>query len=205
MNEDGIDPDMLRQKYLIEGQSDRQIAEALGVPEHRVRLARRAYGIPSRPRGYNLTGAQRPAIDYGFFRDKTHTAGVRARISAAAQRQVNRPSGQFHPYFGAFGARNPNYRHGDSPERQRLYSTYAWRCLIEWVYIRDGGQCQKCGIHIEAEEKQRHHHHIFGFEEYPDLRLDPDNVVLMCRGCHEWLHSAANVKRIWLAPIVHND
>lgn len=36
MNDNKIDPDMLRRKYLDEGFSDRQIAETPGVPEQRV-------------------------------------------------------------------------------------------------------------------------------------------------------------------------
>lgn len=200
MNSDEIDPDMLRSKYLVEGQSDRQIAAALNVPEHRVYLARKAAGIPSRPRGHNLSGALRPQHDYGHWRGKSRAPETRQKISAAAQTQTNRPSGQFHPMFGKQGAANPNYKHGNSPERQRIYSTYQWRCLIEFVYLRDGGRCRRCGLEIPFDHKQQHHHHFWSWDEYPEFRLHPDNVMLICRTCHEWIHSSLNVERYWVAP-----
>ena len=193
-----IDRKFLEQKYQCEELSDRQIAELLNVPQHQVRLARKALGIPSRPRGHNLRGAKRPAFDYAIWRGRHHTEETRQKISQAAQAQINRPSGQFHPFFGKFGSENPNYKRGRADERQAIYSTYEWRCIIEYVYLRDGGECQRCGCRIEAKHKQKHHHHIAGWADYPELRLDPDNIVLMCRQCHEWIHSGQNVDRHFL-------
>lgn len=193
-----FDRSYLEQKYTAEQLSDRQIADLLGCRPHQVYLARKALGIPSRPRGHNLTGSRRPAIDYATMRGKSHAPETRAKISAAAQAQVSRPSGQFHPMFGRTGEANPNYKHGNSPERQRLYSTYEWRVVIEFVYVRDGGECQRCGAAIPEQHKQRHHHHILSFAGFPAERLNPDNVVLLCRQCHEWVHSAQNESRHFL-------
>jgi hypothetical protein len=196
----------LEELYLQQELSDRQIAERLNVPYHRIRFARKALGIPSRPRGHNLTGDKRPAFDQGsIWRGKTRPAATRQKISAAAQAQTNRPSGQFHPYFGAFGAANPNYKTGESDERARIYSTYEWRVIIEYVYLRDAGECQRCGTFIEARHKQRHHHHIASWADFPELRLDVDNVILLCRQCHEWIHSAQNTDRHFLIGVKLSD
>lgn len=196
-----LDRDTLTQLYTLQQLSDRAIGELLDVPAHQVYLTRRALGIPSRPRGHNLTGGQRPAIDYGTWRGKSRDAATRAKISAAAQQQVSRPSGQFHPMFGRTGCANPNYKHGRSPERQRVYSSYAWRVVIEYVYGRDGGECQRCGGAIEHQHKNQHHHHLAGWEDFPERRIDPENVVLMCRPCHEWIHSAQNTARHFLIGV----
>lgn len=192
---------MLVELYVRQEQSDRQIAEALGIPAHRVYKARLSYGIQSRPRGHNLSGDKRPAWKNGHpWQGRQHTPETRAKISDAAKKQSSRPSGQFHPYFGAYGDSNPNYKHGKSPDRQRIYSTYQWRCLIEFVYIRDGGKCRRCHCQIEAKHKQQHHHHFWSWDEYPEFRLHPDNVMLICRECHEWIHSSENVDRNWMSP-----
>lgn len=33
-------------------------------------------------------------------------------------------------------------------------------------------------------------HHIKSVEEYPELRLDMDNLMSLCRDCHEAIHKA---------------
>ena len=52
----------------------------------------------------------------------------------------------------------------------------------DWVdkVIRDSGNvCACCG-----GDKYLHAHHIFSYADYPDLRLDPENGIALCKWCH---------------------
>jgi 5-methylcytosine-specific restriction protein A len=84
---------------------------------------------------------------------------------------------------GRTGASNPNWKGGDSPERQRVYASGAWKALRRKVFKRDGAKCSKCG-----EIRDLHLHHVQSWAEYPELRLDPDNLIVLCREHHHDAH-----------------
>lgn len=56
----------------------------------------------------------------------------------------------------------------------------------EWVkqVINRDKVCQCCGAekHLEA-------HHIFGYKNNPDYRVNPDNGIALCKWCHGKYHS----------------
>lgn len=93
---------------------------------------------------------------------------------------------------------NHSWRGGVTPERQRLYKTPEWRALVRHVFARDGYRCRRCGAGKRARGGL-HAHHVRPWSAAPDLRLDPNNLVTLCRGCHTFVHSAANTRRILLA------
>lgn len=56
----------------------------------------------------------------------------------------------------------------------------------EWrraVLDRHGSKCVMCGSY-----KQVICHHLKNWEDYPDLRHDPDNGIVLCWECHEREH-----------------
>lgn len=77
-----------------------------------------------------------------------------------------------------------NWKGGVSSENrlQRSSSEYLrWR---REVLTRDLFTCQICGkqsTNLEA-------HHIKKFSEYPELRLEVENGVTLCKRCHRQLH-----------------
>jgi 5-methylcytosine-specific restriction endonuclease McrA len=83
---------------------------------------------------------------------------------------------------GRTGSTNPNWKGGVTPERQALYASAEWRRVARAVRKRDGG-CVECGQRTDL-----HVHHIKSFAEHPDLRLDPDNLVTLCRAHHHDKH-----------------
>lgn len=60
-----------------------------------------------------------------------------------------------------------------------------WRytiAYIEWhdkVFKRDDNTCQHCG-----SIKSLIAHHIKSYTEFPDLRIDINNGITLCRSCH---------------------
>ncbi|MBC2288584.1 HNH endonuclease [Listeria farberi] len=79
--------------------------------------------------------------------------------------------------------------HKRRPKRKKYYSknksfykTDPWEDLRTDVYIRDGGVCQHCGKFVYGRDAQAHH--VIPIWKNPDLKLDIDNVILVCATCH---------------------
>ncbi len=87
---------------------------------------------------------------------------------------------------------------GISPFCQRIYGIAEWAEFRRQICERDGHKCRRCGKST-TRKRGMHIHHIRPVERYPELIMDESNAVLMCRRCHEWVESAKNVDREWLA------
>lgn len=101
-------------------------------------------------------------------------------------------SGEDNPMYGIIGENNPNWKGGCTPERQVLYSSQEWANAISTVWKRDSKICQRCGIKYLWGQSIFHVHHIVPFSESIKLRSNPDNLLLVCRECHLWIHSSNN-------------
>lgn len=95
------------------------------------------------------------------------------------------------------GAKNPSWRGGVTPERQRLYKSQQWKALIKACYARDSYRCQRCGCG-KTRRDGFHAHHVKSWADHPELRMDVTNLVTLCGPCHLWVHSKANVLRDFL-------
>jgi 5-methylcytosine-specific restriction enzyme A len=67
-------------------------------------------------------------------------------------------------------------------KNKSFYRTQAWQGLRSFVYERDKGCCQRCGKFVFG--KLAHAHHIVPVQIKPSLKLDADNVTLLCNKCH---------------------
>ena len=68
-------------------------------------------------------------------------------------------------------------------ERKTVYNTPRWRKLRARIVERDGWLCQWCaekGLTVAGAEV----HHINEIQN-GGAPFDPDNLVLLCRPCHE--------------------
>jgi len=90
--------------------------------------------------------------------------------------------------YGRTKEDNPNWRGGVTAERQSFYASQEWKNACRKVWQRDEGECQICGI--EAPENI-HCHHIIPFPHKP-TRAQVDNLILLCKTCHYWVHSDDN-------------
>jgi hypothetical protein len=97
------------------------------------------------------------------------------------------------------GPNNPAWKGGTTPERQRLYKSQEWRGLVASVLERDGYVCQRCGDNGSSRANRLHAHHIELWADAPHRRTDPDNLVTLCKRCHQWVHSNENIDRLFLA------
>lgn len=122
------------------------------------------------------------------------------RRSTAEARSVKKwaATGEANGMHGRVGELNPRYVDGSAPERQRLYSRGEGRDFLRAVYARDGFKCRRCGAPKNGP-RSLHAHHLKPWAGNPALRFDMANAVTLCRCCHQWVHSLANVDREYLA------
>lgn len=76
---------------------------------------------------------------------------------------------------------------------KKFYKSVAWQGCRESVMQRDHRLCVDCmkkGLVVPAEEV----HHIIELNPKniwdPDISLNPDNLVSLCRECHKRRHGA---------------
>lgn len=162
------DRDWLEQEYLDSQRSTSDIAAQFGVTGENILYFLRKHGIPRRS-----IAETRIVKHWGL-------------------------SGPNNPMYGVTGSNHPNWKGGCTPERQALYSSQEWVHLVKAVWRRDNATCQRCKKYAITKGGNRFHiHHKLGFSEYPDSRLDIDNLVLLCQKCHRWVHSKKNTNGEW--------
>lgn len=88
-----------------------------------------------------------------------------------------------------------NWKGGITPQRQSLYGTDQWHKVRSMVWGRDNHECQRCGKKYTNQEKKMFAiHHIISFAN-KEKRCDPDNLILLCKVCHHWVHSRKNINK----------
>jgi 5-methylcytosine-specific restriction protein A len=192
-----LNRDWLYQKYIVEQLSTYDIGKIVSRDPKRVYEKLRDFEIPTRPRGLNLKGddcyGKRIASGEvpNSFQGKNHTKETRQRLSEKASVPKPYLRGKGNGMYHRRGPQNPNWKGGGTPERQRIYASTEWRETVRSVYARDNYLCQRCGDGHTSKNKL-HAHHIFGWTEFPELRLSLSNLVTLCDGCHCWVHSKKN-------------
>ena len=165
-----VSDEWLRQKYEDERRSCVEIAKIVGRDPKRVFEWIKDAGIATRKRGDPSNGCH-------SFR-----------------------LGDVSPFKGKIqkrGNQSPHWQGGITPERQSFYASPEWKAAVREVYGRDKKICRRCGISQCAAAKQGHKmhvHHVVGFR-VKHLRCELSNLVLLCKGCHLFVHSKANAMR----------
>jgi 5-methylcytosine-specific restriction endonuclease McrA len=79
-----------------------------------------------------------------------------------------------------------------------FYLSTKWRHFREQILERDHYECQWCkdegrvtrlgGVDAQGNAVVLEVDHIKTLEQYPELRLDPDNLRTLCKDCHNKRH-----------------
>ena len=83
------------------------------------------------------------------------------------------------------GDKHYKWKGGKGWERFKNPEYIQWR---NQVLSRDSYICQDCERQCRKSEKGLAAHHIKPYAKYPELRLDVDNGVTLCRKCHMARH-----------------
>jgi hypothetical protein len=106
--------------------------------------------------------------------------------------------GSDNPMWNKRGEANPNWKGGMTPERQAFYMSRKWKAVCRLVWERDKATCQRCKlVKLSQADVPFHMHHIESFAD-PELRADPNNLVVLCEVCHHFVHSRKNIDREFL-------
>ncbi len=97
---------------------------------------------------------------------------------------------------GVTGKEHPSFKGGLTPERQSVYSSEKWCEAVKEVWKRDNATCQNCGKHHNTEKNRGnfHIHHIISFQ-IKEHQTDSNNLILLCKECHKWVHSKNNINQ----------
>lgn len=199
--------DWLHKAYVVDELSTGDIAKIANVNSKTVYKWLIKYGIPTRPRGHNYASTLKigSGSDNAFYGRK-HTSESIARMSESSKGESPWLCGSVNHWYGKSGENSPNWKGGVTPERQSLYASDEWTEAVKAVWQRDNATCQKCGKY-----KPDHRdllfaiHHIVAFAASKELRTEPSNLVLLCRPCHLWIHSRANVDHLFIKELSHES
>jgi len=76
-------------------------------------------------------------------------------------------------------------------ERNKFYWSKEWRAMREYILQRDNYECIQCkrqGIVTSHDVATLIVDHILELKDRPDLRLDEDNLQVLCHYHHELKH-----------------
>ena len=76
-----------------------------------------------------------------------------------------------------------------------FYRTKAWQDVADFVYERENGCCQRCGRFVFG--RQAHRHHIIPIKKNEMLKLDPNNIRLLCPKCHVIEENEVDEKKVF--------
>lgn len=154
------DKEWLTDQYVVQGKTMARIASEVGTHACVVLDALRRFQI-------------KPRKAHGHFKGVRFSAEHRSRISralAGKPKEWNR------------GVKNPNWQGGRTSAVQMERSTTRYKAWKDQVFNRDVF-CVNCG-----STKNRVAHHIKFYQEFPELRFDVSNGVVLCRSCHSKYH-----------------
>ena len=196
-----FDPVWLRQKYEVEQLSTYQIGAIVGRNPKCIHAKLVEFDIPRRSSFHRI--AELSAS--GAPRVKGWKRSEEGRLQAvrAASRPQPKLRGEGNGMYGKTGAAHPNFKGGNTPERQAIYASSEWAAVVAIVMSRDNYKCVACG---DGNKRKTHRgkgslciHHVKSWAEHPAFRLDPSNLITLCVKCHRWVHSKKNVNQDYIA------
>lgn len=200
----GFTREWLYQKYIVERLDCVQIAAIVGRNPKQVWHWIRDYGIPTRPRGGNTSPHAFKKGGPNLFAGRRHSLETREKLRAIALADGRVPFNPAigPPYRGKRGSDTSNWKGGITPDRQAFYASDEWKRACRAVWARANARCEKCNIdHNDVLNRGTFHvHHVVSFA-VKEFRAVLNNLVLLCRSCHRFVHSRANIERQFLGGL----
>lgn len=189
------DADWLREQYVKEDKSQRQIAEEINRDQWNVGQWLRRHGIETR---YTGSRKQYPLLSDRKWLKTEYVEKERSMLDIADEvgcdettvlRALRDHKIETRIHGSLPGKDCPNYIDGRS--RERRYGGGIWQRARREVLERDGWECQRCGLLNHEHEAEYGRglevHHIIPFRTFDELEAahDTANLVTLCRPCHK--------------------
>ncbi len=206
-----LSDEVLRARYAVAGESARSIAGIYGLAPASVHRRLRRIGIAPREQGHRrrlaLLSTDWLVEQYALGQSTYDIASNLGCDPKTVYRKLVDAGAQLRPrgenlagddnYMATPGVVNPNYKDGSSSERDCMKATKRYKELLRAVYARDDYTCARCGCRGSGAG-QLNAHHRRAWAGNREARFDADNLVTLCRRCHEWVHSNANVDHMFV-------
>lgn len=199
--------DWLYKEYITKKRTANEIAKDECRDAKTIWSWLKKFEIPTRPRGGDSSsGSFKKGTT--LWKGKKHKESTKEKIRQARIKDGHVPylnkDGE-HWLKGIKGKKHPCWKGGLTPERQKVYSSLEWVEAVKKVWKRDNAICQNCGKHHNTEENRGnfHIHHIISFQNRA-TRTKVDNLILLCKKCHIWVHSKKNTENKFITKI-NND
>lgn len=98
------------------------------------------------------------------------------------------------------GENNARWQGGITSERAKFDTSPEWGKIRKQVWVRDKATCQVCGKIYSHDQQTYECHHIIPFAN-EETRFDLNNIILVCRECHLWIHSPRNANKEYIMPL----
>lgn len=105
---------------------------------------------------------------------KSHIGKIRTLESRIKQSVTNKESGRF------LGEKNPSWKGGIKRPKSDIYYSIEYNEWRRKVFERDHFTCALC----ETVGGKMQVHHIKTREHFPELTLDENNGITLCKECH---------------------
>lgn len=80
-------------------------------------------------------------------------------------------------------------------KEQRFYVTKSWSITRDTIKVRDKGLCKLCLSKGDITYMNTVHH-IEELKDCWDKRLDADNLISLCEGCHQLVHEGYKTNKL---------
>ncbi|MGH8271502.1 MAG: transposase [Gammaproteobacteria bacterium] len=219
----------LLRRFYTQGVPVSEIAKQAGVPASTLYDWRRESGIPKNPRSVYVSDELRERIRSNMTADpdgslakeaiRLYTAKELSTVDIAARFGVSSVTiGQWLKRSGVdrrqhptrrtreklrqanLGEKRYNWKGGITPSQIRLRNSLEMRLAREKCFERDNHTCQSCG----KRGYRLNAHHIWPFHRFPHLKFDVNNLVTLCKKCHDDFHKKAGGHvKVAIGPFFH--
>lgn len=83
------------------------------------------------------------------------------------------------------------YHHKNKP----FYKTEEWQSMRWFVIDRERSCCQRCGKFVFG--RQAHCHHVISIKQDESLKLEANNIMLLCPKCHVIVENEEKPKKVF--------
>lgn len=193
----GFTKEWLSDQYFNQGKTCNDIAKEINKDPKSVWKWFNGYGIEINKRGSYYE--KNLIMDGSYFLGKNQKESTKQKIRDARLKDGHVPYLNKHGVHwlkGVKGKGHPTWKGGLTPERQSFYSSEIWSEVVKKVWERDNAYCQNCGKHHNTELNRGsfHIHHIISFQ-VKEHRSELENLTLLCKECHRWVHSKKNLTK----------
>lgn len=73
-------------------------------------------------------------------------------------------------------------------QRKQFYNSKSWKDVRQYVLKRANYECEWCAAEGKVTTDKLEVDHIEELHIRPDLKLEPDNLRVLCKSCHNKRH-----------------